>query len=57
MPKPEKNVVVSIRVPAGLPNELRALTGLDFSTLVRRSMLQIRNNLQETKAAKGDAND
>lgn len=30
---------ISIRVPAGLPEELRAATGLPFGTLVRFTMM------------------
>ena len=37
-------MVVSIRVPAGLPDELRQLTGIPFSTLMRFQAITLLNN-------------
>jgi len=36
--------VVTIRVPAGLPEELRTLTGLPFATLARHVLVTLLNN-------------
>lgn len=48
---------VSIRVPEGLPEELRAATGLQFSTLVRTVMSAYLERLRaERRLAEGRAN-
>lgn len=49
--------LVSIRVPAGLPNELRALYGMPFSKLMRQAALQLKNKAIEAEQNKntGDA--
>lgn len=52
---------VSVRVPKGLPDKLRAATGLPFSTLVRLTMnaylerLTAERRLGEAKAARQQA--
>lgn len=36
--------VISIRVPRGLPEELKQLTGVPFGTLARHVLITVRNN-------------
>lgn len=41
---PRADTTVTIRVPAGLPDEIRELTGVPFSTIMRRLALSFRDS-------------
>lgn len=49
---PKQDQVVSIRLPAGLAEEIRTLTGVPFSKVARTTLINLRNNLRN-RAAEG----